>query len=124
MLKNQLGENNLLSRTLHHNLANTMPTAMEVLQQFQYKLESFFLNEFPQFDFSDLDKYWWNNNIPTSEKKIVKENFNDIKIRLDKFKKWLDNNDSTTIALVSHGTFLSQITGYMLENCEHIIWEY
>ena len=31
---------------------------------------------------------------------------------------------ATTIALVSHGTFLSQITGYMLENCEHFIWEY
>ena len=80
--------------------------------------------EFPQFDFSNLNKYWWNNNIPINEKKIVKENFNDIKIRLDKFKKWLDDNDSTTIALVSHGTFLSQITGYMLENCEHFIWEY
>ena len=80
--------------------------------------------EFPQFDLSKLDKYWWNNNIPINENKIVKENFNDIKIRLDKFKKWLDNNDATTIALVSHGTFLSQITGYMLENCEHFIWEY
>jgi len=33
-------------------------------------------------------------------------------------------NDSSTIALVSHGTFLSQITGYFLENCEHFIWEY
>ena len=80
--------------------------------------------EFPQFDFLNLDKYWWNNNKPINEKKIVKENFNDIKIRLDKFKKWLDNNDSSTIALVSHGTFLSQITGFMLENCEHFIWEY
>ena len=80
--------------------------------------------EFPQFDFSNLNKYWWNNNIPINEKKIVKENFNDIKNRLNKFKIWLNDNNSSTIAIVSHGTFLSQITGYMLENCEHYIWEY
>ena len=75
--------------------------------------------EFPEFDFSNLNKYWWNNDEPINEKKIVKENFNDIKIRLDKFKSLLNTNDSSTIALVSHGTFLSQITGFFLENCEH-----
>ena len=80
--------------------------------------------EFPEFDFSNLNKYWWNNDETINEKKIVKENFNDIKIRLDKFKSWLNTNDSSTIALVSHGTFLSQITGFFLENCEHYIWEY
>tara|TARA_B100001123_G_scaffold114705_1_gene133707 strand:- start:670 stop:1212 length:543 start_codon:yes stop_codon:yes gene_type:complete len=80
--------------------------------------------EFPLFDFSRLNQYWWNNDKPINEKKIVKENFNDIKIRLEKFKSWLIMNDSSTIALVSHGTFLSQITGYLLENCEHFIWKY
>ena len=80
--------------------------------------------EFPEFDFSNLNKYWWNNDETINEKKIVKENFNDIKIRLDKFKSWLNTIDSSTIALVSHGTFLSQITGFFLENCEHYIWEY
>jgi len=80
--------------------------------------------EFKLFNFSNLNKYWWNNDIPINEKKIVKENHNDIKKRLDKFKLWLNDNESKTIALVSHGTFLSQITGYMLENCEHFIWEY
>ena len=69
------------------------------------------LKEFPEFDFSNLNRYWWNNDEPINEK-IVKENFNDIKIRLDKFKSWLYTNDSSTIALVSHGTFLSQITGF------------
>ena len=54
----------------------------------------------------------------------MKENFNDIKKRMDKFKLSLNDNKSETIALVSHGTFLSQITGYLLENCEHFIWEY
>ena len=30
--------------------------------------------EFPEFDFSNLNKYWWNNDDPINEKKIVKEN--------------------------------------------------
>ena len=80
--------------------------------------------DFTSFDFSNLNDFWWNNNKPINEKKIVKENFNDIKNRLEKFKLWLSKNNSNTIALLSHGTFLSQITGYMLENCEHYVWEY
>ena len=80
--------------------------------------------DFTSFDFSNLNDFWWNNNKPINEKKIVKENFNDIKNRLDKFKLWLGKSNSSTIALVGHGTFLSQITGYMLENCEHYVWEY
>ena len=80
--------------------------------------------DFPLFDFSNLNKYWWNNDKPINEKKIVKENFNDIKIRLNKFKLCLDKYEGKNIAIVSHGTFLSQITGYLLENCEHFIWEY
>ena len=80
--------------------------------------------DFTSFDFSNLNDFWWNNNKPINEKKIVKENFNDIKNRLDKFKLWLNKSNSNTIALVSHGTFLSEITGYMLENCEHYVWEY
>ncbi|MDC1060503.1 phosphoglycerate mutase family protein [Alphaproteobacteria bacterium] len=80
--------------------------------------------DFTSFDFSNLNDFWWNNNKPINEKKIVKENFNDIKNRLDKFKLWLNKSNSNTIAVVSHGTFLSQITGYMLENCEHYVWEY
>ena len=80
--------------------------------------------DFTSFDFSNLNDFWWNNNKPINEKKIVKESFNDIKNRLDKFKLWLNQSNSNTIALVSHGTFLSQITGYMLENCEHYVWEY
>ena len=58
------------------------------------------------------------------KKKIIKENMNDIKIRLDKFKSWLDTDNSSRIAVVSHGTFLSQVTGYLMENCEKYIWEY
>ena len=46
--------------------------------------------DFKSFDFSNLNKFWWNNNKQINEKKIVKENFNDIKNRLDKFKLWLN----------------------------------
>ena len=45
-------------------------------------------------------------------------------MRLEKFKMSLNKIESQTIAVVSHGTFLSQVTGYMLENCEHFVWEY
>ena len=90
-------------------------------------------NNFPFFDFTNLNKNWWNNEHPKNywwnnnsinEKKMVKESFYDIKVRLDKFKSWLSTFDSSTVAVVSHGTFLNQITGYMLDNCEHYIWEY
>ena len=80
--------------------------------------------EFPSFDFSYLNNFWWNNDIKINEKKIIIENSNDIKNRLNKFKLLLNKYEGTNIAIVSHGTFLSQITGYLLENCEHYIWEY
>ena len=90
--------------------------------------------KFPKYNFSDLKKNWWDNERPINHwwsennhedsKIIYKENFNEIKIRLNKFKSWLNTIDNSTIAIISHGTFLSQITGYMLENCEHFIWEY
>ena len=32
--------------------------------------------EFPEYDFSKLDRYWWNNNKPINEKKIIKELLN------------------------------------------------
>ena len=85
---------------------------------------NFLKKEFPLFNFSNLNKFWWNNDKPINEKKIVIENINDIKIRLNKFKLFLDNHNGMTIAIVSHGAFLSQITGYIMENCEHYIWEY
>ena len=80
--------------------------------------------EFPNFDFSNLKKFWWNQYIPIDEKIIIQESYNDIKIRLDKFKEWLDSKEIKKIAVVSHGTFLGQITGRMLNNCEHFIWKY
>ena len=51
--------------------------------------------DFTSFDFSNLNDFWWNNNKPINEKKIVKENFNDIKNRLDKFKLWLNECNSS-----------------------------
>ena len=80
--------------------------------------------EFPNFDFSNLEEYWWNKSIPIDEGKIVRESHEDIIIRLDKFKEWLETKEIKRIAVVSHGAFLAQITGEMLDNCEHFIWKY
>ena len=80
--------------------------------------------EFPDFDFSNLEEYWWNKSIPIDERKIVRESHKDIIIRLNKFKEWLETKEVKRIAVVSHGAFLAQITGEMLDNCEHFIWKY
>ena len=77
--------------------------------------------EFKDYDFSNLSDYWWNNNIPINEKKIKQESHNDINERLRKFIFSLKNIKSENIVIVSHGTYLSQITKYMLDNCELFI---
>ena len=38
------------------------------------------------------------------------------------FKKWIYNRPEKRIALVSHGTFISRIINYLLNNCEIEIW--
>ena len=79
--------------------------------------------EFPNFDFDNLNDYWWNNNIIIDEKEIKKETYDHIKKRLLDFINIIDKQDHKKIALVSHGTFLTQITGEMLENCGSFIWK-
>ena len=80
--------------------------------------------DFPNFDFSDLKDYWWNNNEVIDEKQIIKETHLDTEVRFDKFKYWLSSRNEKNIAVVSHGMFLSQITGEMLDNCGHYVWRY
>tara|TARA_B100001057_G_scaffold170803_1_gene171592 strand:- start:583 stop:1125 length:543 start_codon:yes stop_codon:yes gene_type:complete len=79
--------------------------------------------EFPNFNFDNLKDYWWNNNISIGEKEIKRETYEHIKKRLLNFKALINSQDYKKIALVSHGTFLSQITGEMLENCGSFIWK-
>jgi broad specificity phosphatase PhoE len=79
--------------------------------------------EFPNFDFDNLSDYWWNNNIIIDEKEIKRETYDHIKKRLLDFINIIDKQDHKKIALVSHGTFLTQITGEMLENCGSFIWK-
>ena len=38
------------------------------------------------------------------------------------FKKWIQKRSEKRIALVSHGTFISRIINYLLNNCEFEIW--
>ena len=77
--------------------------------------------EFQDYNFSNLSDYWWNNNVPINQRIINKENHNDIYVRLRKFIISLKNIKSENVAIVSHGTYLSQITEYMLDNCELFI---
>ena len=78
--------------------------------------------EFPNFNFSELSKYWWNNNIPLSEKAINHESIRDLDQRVLRFKKWINTRKERTIAVVSHGTFISRIIYFFLDNCEFKIW--
>ena len=78
--------------------------------------------DFPHFNFENLEKFWWNNNMPIDEKKIIIESMQDLDKRVLKFKEWIKKRSEKNIALVSHGTFISRITNYLLNNCEYEIW--
>ena len=78
--------------------------------------------EFPNFDFSELQKFWWNNDIPIDEKEINYETIRDLDVRVKKFKKWIDERDEKAIAVISHGTFISRITRVFPDNCDFQIW--
>ena len=78
--------------------------------------------EFPSFNFNEVKKFWWNNNIPIDEKAINWESIEDLDKRVKKFKNWINNRPEKNIALVSHGTFISRIIHFFLDNCEFEIW--
>ena len=78
--------------------------------------------EFPNFDFSQLEDFWWNNNIPIDEKIINHETIEELDRRVLIFKNWINKRSEKKIALVSHGTFISRITNFFLNNCEFEIW--
>ena len=78
--------------------------------------------EFPQFNFDEIKKFWWNNDIPIDEKAINWETIEDLDKRVNKFKNWINKRPEKKIALVSHGTFISRIINYHLNNCEFEIW--
>ena len=78
--------------------------------------------EYPNFDFKELKKFWWNNNIPIDENVINYESIDDLDKRVNQFKIWIANRPEKNIALVSHGTFISRIINTFLDNCEFRIW--
>ena len=78
--------------------------------------------EFPDFNFNNLKNFWWNNDIPIDEKKIIFESMENLDKRVLLFKKWIQKRSEKRIALVSHGTFISRIINYLLNNCEFEIW--
>ena len=79
--------------------------------------------EFPHFNLATLKKFWWNNDKLIDEKAINQESIENLDIRVEKFKKWICERDEQTIAVVSHGTFISRIIGFHLNNCEYGVWE-
>ena len=109
---------------------NQKPIIMSIIREHLYhscdvgRQPLLLKKEFPKFNFNLLNNYWWNNDKKINLKKIKQETRYDIKIRLDNFKKWINLQNNKKIAVVSHGTFLSQITDRMLDNCEHFIWKY
>ena len=83
---------------------------------------SILAKEFPDFNFDNLKDFWWNNNIRIDEKKIIFESMEDLDKRVLIFKEWIFKRSEKKIALVSHGTFISRIINYLLNNCEFEIW--
>ena len=80
--------------------------------------------EFKNYDFSKLPDFWWNNNVPINQSLIIQENHDDIKKRLKQFLSKIKDLNLNNIAIISHGTFLSQITEYMLDNCELFVCDF
>jgi len=78
--------------------------------------------EFPHLNFDEVKEFWWNNYIPIDEKAINYESIEDLDKRLLKFKNWINNRSEKKIAIVSHGTFISRIIHFFLDNCEFEIW--
>ena len=78
--------------------------------------------EFPHLDFDEVKEFWWNNDAPIDERVINWESIEDLDKRVDKFKNWIDKRPEEKIALVSHGTFISRIVNFFLDNCEFKIW--
>lgn len=82
----------------------------------------YLVNEFPNFDFSKINNYWWNNDCPIDEKTVNLESIKDLDLRVSKFISWIKNRDEQTIAVISHGTYISRIINIFLDNCEFDVW--
>ena len=78
--------------------------------------------EFPHLNFDEVKEFWWNNYIPIDEKAINYESIEDLDKRVLKFKSWINKRSEKRIALVSHGTFITRIIHFFLDNCEFKIW--
>ena len=72
--------------------------------------------------FDGVKEFWWNNNIPIDTKIINRETIQDLDKRIIKFKNWINKRQEKRIAIVSHGTFISRIINFFLNNCEFEIW--
>ena len=78
--------------------------------------------EFSHLNFDDVNEFWWNNDKHIDEKEINYESIEDLDKRVLRFKKWIQKRPENRIVLVSHGTFISRIIYFFLDNCEFEIW--
>ena len=80
--------------------------------------------EFNDFDFNNLNDFWWNNNKPINEKKIIQESHNDIKIRLRSFLLSIKNLNLQKIVLEAGKKFGDVSTDKIIGVGEEVISEF
>ena len=71
----------------------------------------------PQFE------AYYDENIKDKKDIICcKITINELDMRVEKFKNWIIKREEKTIAVICHGTFISRIIHFFLNNCEFEIW--
>ena len=74
--------------------------------------------DFPSLDVAHLDEVWWQAEGAADERGICVEPLEAVDARVARFRALLRERPERVIAVVAHGTFLFQLTGRQLANCE------
>lgn len=76
--------------------------------------------DFPMLAFDHLPDQWWHVD-PASDAPYVLEPEDVLMARVAAFAGWLKARPESTIAVVSHGTFLNRLTGHSFGNAERAV---
>jgi broad specificity phosphatase PhoE len=74
--------------------------------------------EFPGLDFAHLPSVWWHADGDADERGICVEPIIVVQDRVAAVRQLLRTRPQRVIAVVGHGTFLYELTGRFLANCE------
>ncbi len=74
-------------------------------------------DKFPHLDFSHLAACWWHDK-EKDERGISVEPESSLQQRADEFITYLKESKTRCTAIVSHGNFISAVTGIKPDNCE------